>query len=152
MQACHLYRLKSAASSKNQARRNIFKFKSDVICPLIGILRVNVSAKSRWGQNLNFTHVFTRACKAFEGPSELGDRGTEGQGDRGTRGPPPPIMTDQLTLFQPGMGQNMPTTLLLAPPPPHRIYRPSYGPSLLRNWSKHGLVPRLFMRSFRLHP
>ena len=34
---------------------------------------------------------------------------------------------DQLTLSQPG-GQIMPTTLLLAPPLPYDIFRPSYGP------------------------
>ena len=35
----------------------------------------------------------------------------------GTGGPPPPIVTDQLTLFQPGRGQNMPTALLFATHP-----------------------------------
>ena len=35
---------------------------------------------------------------------------------------------DQLTLSQPG-GQIMPTTLLLAPPLPYDIFRPSYGPT-----------------------
>ena len=59
----------------------------------------------------------TGPVKRLKSRRNWGDRGTEGQGDRGTRGPPPPIMTDQLTLFQPGRGQNMPTPLLLAPHP-----------------------------------
>ena len=45
-----------------------------------------------------------------------------------SRGCHPHILTDQLTLSQPG-GQIIPTTLLLAPAPP-RIVRLPYGPAL----------------------
>ena len=46
-----------------------------------------------------------------------------------TEGPSKPrgggqILADQFTLFQPGGGQIMPTTILLPP----GIFRPSYGP------------------------
>ena len=50
-------------------------------------------------------------------------------GNGGSWGPPP-ILVDNLTLFQPGpgVGHIIPTSLLLP-----RIFRPSYGPVNKRN-------------------
>ena len=62
---------------------------------------------------------------------------SSGQSETGMPGPPwhPHILTDQLTLSQPG-GQIMPTTLLL----PHRIFRPSYGPQFIDALSRKGYL------------
>ena len=102
------------------------------------------------GKNLNFTHVFDRACKAFEEPSELGGQGDRGTGRQGDKGTPSSDYDRSVNPIPSRDGAEYAQTLIICPP--QRIYRPSYGPRLLRNWSKHGLVPRLFMRSFRLHP